>query len=159
MNLCSPGASASFMSLLDRRWLRFNHSLRKAAMSSCGRRTGTSEASSSSLRRFHTRTGHMYGLGHLEFFQELCEQVPMNVLLAAQAPQVRHSFRARISSVTQILAALVPETSLLRKRSAMFFRNLFAVDISTKSHRKETFRQHNFEVAYQEECWRENSSE
>ena len=75
----------------------------------------------------------------LEFFQELCEQVPMNMLLAAKAPQVRHSFRARISSVTQILAALAPETSLLRKRSAMLNRNLFAVDISTKSHPRERF--------------------
>ena len=33
-------------------------SLRKAAMSSCGSKTGTSETSSSALRRFHTRTGH-----------------------------------------------------------------------------------------------------
>ena len=76
----------------------------------------------------------------------------MNMLLAAKALEVRHSFRARIFGVTIDARCsgtrnLVAEEKVGNVAPKPFRRGDFH-QIASEG----TFRQHNFDVAFQEEC-------
>ena len=82
----------------------------------------------------------------------------MNMLLAAKAPRVRHSFRARISSVTIDARYPSPRNLVAEEKVANVAPKPFRRGHFHQVASEGTFRQHNFDVAFQKECLRENSS-